>query len=59
LIVSAWPRCHTTIVQDAWQRGQALTINGWIYALRDGLLRDLGMSVSSLDQLPAEFRLFY
>ena len=50
--------CHTTIVQDAWQRGQALTIHGWIYALRDGLIRDLGMVISSPDQIPPEYRLF-
>ncbi|HSD86540.1 MAG TPA: carbonate dehydratase, partial [Kofleriaceae bacterium] len=35
--------CHTTIVQDAWRRGQTVTVHGWIYSLRDGLLRDLGM----------------
>ena len=34
---------QTTIVQDAWARGQALTVHGWIYGLRDGLLRDLGV----------------
>ena len=34
---------QTTIVQDAWARGQSLTIHGWIYGLRDGLLRDLGV----------------
>lgn len=33
--------CATTIVRDAWERGQALTVHGWIYGLRDGLLRDL------------------
>ena len=33
--------CQTTIVQDAWRRGQTLAIHGWIYDLRDGLLRDL------------------
>ena len=38
---------HTTIVQDAWQRGQALTIHGWIYSIKNGLLRDLDVSVSS------------
>ena len=32
----------TTIVQDAWARGQALEVHGWIYDIRDGLLRDLG-----------------
>jgi carbonic anhydrase len=51
--------CHTTIVQDAWARGQSLTIHGWIYALHDGLLRDLGMVIESPDQLPPEYRLFY
>ena len=33
--------CQTTIVQDAWRRGQPLVVHGWIYDLRDGLLRDL------------------
>ena len=36
---------RTTIVQNAWQRGQALAIHGWIYGLQDGLLRDLNVSV--------------
>ncbi|HVU26090.1 MAG TPA: carbonate dehydratase [Opitutus sp.] len=39
--------CLTTIVQDAWTRGQALTVHGVIYGLRDGLLRDLHVSASS------------
>ncbi len=39
--------CHTSIVRDAWQRGQELTVHGWIYGLRDGLLRDLNCSASS------------
>ena len=51
--------CHTTIVQDAWRRGQAVTVHGWIYALSDGLLRDLGMAIGSPDQIPPEYRLFY
>jgi carbonic anhydrase len=50
--------CHTTIVQDAWRRGQTLTVHGWIYALRDGLLRDLGMVIESPDQIPEEYRLY-
>ena len=50
--------CHTTIVQDAWRRGQVLTIHGWIYSLHDGLLRDLGMVVESSEQIPPEYRLF-
>lgn len=38
--------CQTTVVQEAWERGQELTVHGWIYGLRDGLLRDLGISMS-------------
>lgn len=48
--------CHTTIVQDAWKRGQRVTVHGWIYALKDGLLRDLGTVVESSDQIPIEYR---
>ncbi|HZR20790.1 MAG TPA: carbonate dehydratase [Verrucomicrobiae bacterium] len=39
--------CHTTIVRDAWERGQELSIHGWIYGLQDGLLRDLKMTVTN------------
>ena len=38
--------CRTTIVQDAWRRGQPLQVHGWIYRLQNGLIRDLGMSVA-------------
>lgn len=43
--------CQTTIVQDAWDRGQPLTIHGWIYDIGDGLLRDLGFCVTQQDNL--------
>jgi carbonic anhydrase len=47
--------CHTTIVQDAWTRGQEVTVHGWIYGLRDGLLRDLGITVGAFEQIaPAQ-----
>ena len=36
----------TTIVRDAWKRGQSLSVHGWIYDIRDGLLKDLGLCVS-------------
>ncbi|SNS39395.1 carbonic anhydrase [Noviherbaspirillum humi] len=39
--------CQTTIVQDAWERGQEFTVHGWIYSLKDGLLQDLGMEIGS------------
>jgi carbonic anhydrase len=45
--------CHTMVVQDAWQRGQDLTVHGWIYGLRDGLMRDLGMTVTRPDDIEA------
>ena len=38
--------CQTTVIQDAWRRDQPLSVHGWIYGLRDGLLRDLGLTVS-------------
>lgn len=41
----------TTIVQDAWARGQELTVHGWIYGLHDGLLRDLKMSAGSIGEV--------
>ena len=43
--------CETTIVQDAWARGQALTIHGLVYALDDGRLRDLGFDVRNAKDL--------
>ena len=49
--------CHTTIVQEAWRRGQPLAIHGWIYTLADGLLRDLGLVVESTDQIPEAYRM--
>jgi carbonic anhydrase len=42
--------CQTTIVRDAWERGQELTVHGWIYGLQDGLLRDLNMTVAAFDE---------
>ena len=44
--------CHTTVVQDAWARGQKLSVHGWVYSLRDGLVRELGMGVDSNEELP-------
>jgi carbonic anhydrase len=45
--------CETTIVQDAWARGQSVTVHAWIYRLDDGLLRDLELSVESRDEVDA------
>jgi carbonic anhydrase len=43
--------CQTTIVQDAWRREQALAVHGWIYDVRDGLLRDLGCTITNPDEV--------
>ena len=42
---------ETTIVQDAWDRGQNVEVHGWIYTIADGIYRDLGVSVSKLEEL--------
>ncbi|MHB9138891.1 MAG: carbonate dehydratase [Victivallaceae bacterium] len=43
--------CHTTIVQAAWQRGQPLAVHGWIYRIQDGLLHDLDLCVTAMEQI--------
>ncbi len=45
--------CRTTVVRDAWARGQSLAVHGWIYALEDGLLRDLDVCVTAEDEVIA------
>ena len=42
---------HTSIVHNAWKNGIKLNIHGWIYSIRDGLLRDLGVGVFSENQI--------
>ncbi|GHU44778.1 hypothetical protein AGMMS50289_13920 [Betaproteobacteria bacterium] len=48
--------CQTHVVQDAWARGQALTVHAWIYSLKNGLAHDLGMTVGSQGDLPARYQ---
>lgn len=48
--------CQTTIVRDAWEKGQALTVHGWIYGLQDGLLRDLKMASGSVKEAADNYR---
>jgi carbonic anhydrase len=43
--------CQTTVIQDAWLRGQQLAVHGWIYGLRDGKLNDLKMCITKADEL--------
>ena len=48
--------CQTTIVRDAWERGQAVTVHGWIYGLKDGIIRNLGLSVSARAEFEPQYR---
>lgn len=43
--------CQTTIVQDAWDRGQDVTVHGWVYGLKDGKLHDLEITVAAAHEL--------
>jgi len=43
--------CQTTIVRDAWDRAQPVCVHGWIYALTDGCVRELGMEINALEEL--------
>lgn len=49
--------CQTTVVEDAWARGQKLDVHGWIYSLLDGRIRDLSMSIGSKEQLANNYPL--
>ena len=46
----------TTIVQNAWQKGQPLHIHGWVYDIADGLVKDLDVTFRNADELPEVFR---
>jgi len=48
--------CQTTIARDAWERGQALSVHGWIYGLQDGLLRDLHATVTNREEFPGIYQ---
>ncbi|MFN7955627.1 MAG: carbonate dehydratase [bacterium] len=47
--------CHTTLVQSAWRRGQELSVHGWIYGIQDGVLRDLGTTMSGPDDISSVY----
>jgi carbonic anhydrase len=46
---------RTTIIQNAWERGQELTVHGWIYGLDDGLLRDLDICITGQQELSSAY----
>lgn len=47
--------CQTTMVQNAWQSGQALAVHGWIYGVANGRLRDVGISVAQSEHLAPQY----
>ncbi len=47
--------CQTTVVEDAWARGQNLAVHGWVYSLLDGRISDLSMSIRNKEQLAQEY----
>jgi len=47
--------CHTNIVQDAWYRGQKVSVHGVIYGLKDGLLKDLGVNIWSKEEMNSKY----
>ena len=44
--------CNTTIVRNAWKSGQELSVHGWIYSIENGILQDLNVCVTGLDEIP-------
>lgn len=48
---------HIPTVQSAWHEGQELTIHGWIYDIHDGLLKNLTTPITSIDQIPQQYRI--
>jgi carbonic anhydrase len=48
--------CQTTIARDAWERGQDLAVHGWIYGLKDGLLRDLDTTVTASSETATAYQ---
>ena len=47
---------HTTVMQDAWARGQKISLHGWVYGLKDGLLQDLHITLDGAEGMPSLYR---
>ncbi|WP_343638054.1 carbonate dehydratase [Roseateles sp.] len=48
--------CQTTVVQDAWARGQSVAVHGWVYGLHNGLLKDLSVTAAGPDDVGPAYR---
>ncbi|MBK6355972.1 MAG: carbonate dehydratase [Betaproteobacteria bacterium] len=55
VLEQVWNVCQTYVVQDAWRRGQPVTVHGWIYGLKDGLMHDLGITVNCPEDLQTRY----
>ncbi|MCP3674336.1 MAG: carbonate dehydratase [Gammaproteobacteria bacterium] len=49
--------CHTSIVQNAWQEGQEVSVHGVIYSIKDGIIKDLNISIRSIDEIETIYQL--
>jgi carbonic anhydrase len=49
--------CHTSILQNAWSRGQNVAVHGFIYSVGDGILHDLAVRITGTEQIEAVYRL--
>lgn len=47
--------CHTTVVQVAWARGQAIDVHGWVYDVGDGILHDVGITITGPETLDTQY----
>lgn len=56
VLAQARNACQTTVVQDAWARGQEVVVHGWVYGLHNGLLEDLALTVASAEQVGEVYR---
>lgn len=48
--------CYSTVVQEAWERGRELSVHGWIYSIKDGLLRDLNVTIGGATEIADAYR---
>ncbi len=51
--------CHTTIVQNAWKEGRELVVHGWIYSIENGILRDLDVCITCIDEVPETHQVLF
>lgn len=48
--------CYTSVIQEAWERGQSLAVHGWIYRIQDGLIQDMDVTIRSPDEIAQAYR---